>query len=74
MTIIELMIVVAVISILAVMVLPEFKQTIANSQIRGAAESIQNGLQIAKLEAIRRNTNVVFYFAYCNRHCLEHWL
>ncbi|MGB4811553.1 MAG: GspH/FimT family pseudopilin, partial [Methylophilaceae bacterium] len=60
MTLIELMIVVSILTILAVLVIPEFKQTVANSQIRGAAESIQSGLQLARLEAIRRNTIIKF--------------
>ncbi|MGJ7604745.1 pilus assembly FimT family protein [Variovorax sp. LT1R20] len=37
---------------------PSFAEWINNSQIRSTAESLQNGLQFARAEAIRRNTTV----------------
>lgn len=59
-TLVELMISVAVLAILASLALPEFKTWIANSRIRTAAETIRSGLQLARNEAVRRNTNVEF--------------
>ena len=59
-TLIELMIAVAIIAILASVALPSYRQMMANTQIRGAAESIQNGLQQARIEAIKRNARVKF--------------
>ena len=57
-SIIELMVVVAVIGLLVMAALPSFGRWIGNVQIRNAAESIQNGLRLAQLEAARRNGTV----------------
>lgn len=57
---IELIIAIAIISMLLAMGVPAFNLWIQNTQTRTAAESILNGLQIARLEAVRRNTNVRF--------------
>lgn len=59
-SIIELLIGIAIISLLMVMGAPSFNLWIQNTQVRTAAESIQNGLQIARTEAVRRNANVRF--------------
>lgn len=54
--------VVAIIVILLAFGLPSFKSWLQSSQIRNAAESIQNGLQLARAEAVRRNARVEFVF------------
>lgn len=59
-TLIELMIGIAIVSLLMVIGAPSFGLWIQNTQTRTAAESIQNGLQIARTEAVRRNMNVRF--------------
>lgn len=59
-TLVELMVVVAVLAALMSIGAPSFMEWIQNSRIRTAAESLQNGLQIARAEAVRRNTNVEF--------------
>lgn len=59
-TLIELMIGIVIVSLLMFIGAPSFSLWIQNTQIRTAAESIQNGLQIARAEAVRRNTNVRF--------------
>lgn len=59
-TLVELMVVVAVLAALMSVGAPSFMEWIQNSRIRSAAESLQNGLQIARAEAVRRNTNVEF--------------
>lgn len=59
-TLIELAIGLVVLAILLATALPSFSTWIQNSKIRTAAESIQNGLQLAKAEAVRRNTSVQF--------------
>lgn len=59
-SLVELMIGVAILAILAGLAMPNFQTWIQNSQIRNAAESITNGLQRARAEAVARNANVTF--------------
>ena len=65
-TLIELMIGITIVSLLMVIGVPSFGLWIQNTQTRTAAESIQNGLQIARTEAVRRNMNVRFSLADAN--------
>jgi type IV fimbrial biogenesis protein FimT len=57
-TLIELMIGLTIISCLLLVGMPSFTIWIQDLQIRGAAESIQSGLLLARSEAIRRNRPV----------------
>ncbi len=59
-SLIELMIGIVIVSLLMVMGVPSFNLWIQNTQTRSAAESILNGLQVARTEAVRRNTQVRF--------------
>lgn len=59
-TMIEMMIVVAILAIIASIAIPSFAVWIENTRIRTTAESIQNGMQKARTEALRRNTQVRF--------------
>ena len=59
-TLIELMIAITIIVLLVMLGLPSFSQWLANTKIRTAADSIQNGLRIARNEAVQRGTNVAF--------------
>lgn len=59
-SLLELMIAIAIGSVLLMLGIPSFKSWIQNTQTRTAAESILNGLQIARTEAVRRNTDVRF--------------
>jgi len=59
-TLIELMIGIAIMAILLTVGLPGFKVWMLNTQIRTATESMQNGLQLARAEAVRRNEQVNF--------------
>jgi type IV fimbrial biogenesis protein FimT len=52
--------VVVVLGILASMALPSFLNMLRNSEVRNAAESLRNGLQRARAEAVSRNANVQF--------------
>ena len=62
-TLIEVMIGLTVMAILMVMGLPSFTAWLQKGQIRTAAEAIQNGLTLARAEAVRRNTKVSFSMA-----------
>lgn len=59
-TLTEMMITVAILAILTVLGLPSFRQLLQNYQVRVAAESVANGLQRARAEAVARNAQVRF--------------
>lgn len=61
-SLIELLLGITITGILLVMGVPSFKSWIQNAQIRTATEAIQNGLEMARAEAVRRNTLVRFQF------------
>lgn len=59
-SLVELLISVTIMGILLAYAVPTYQSWTQNSQIRTAAESVQNGLQLARAEAARRNGNVSF--------------
>ena len=59
-TLIELVVVIAVMALLAVMTAPAIGSWIANARMRSVAESLQNTLRLAQQEAVRRNRQTVF--------------
>lgn len=59
-TLIELAVVVALVALLLAAVIPNASAWIRNTQIRNVTTSMQTGLQRARAEAMRRNTNVRF--------------
>ena len=59
-TLIELMVTVTLFALLLALAYPSFANFVRNAQIRTAAESVLNGLQLARAEAIRRNENIQF--------------
>ena len=61
-TLIELLIGMIIISLIMGFGAPNFSSWIQNAKIRTAAEATQNGLQLARAEAVRRNTKVRFQF------------
>lgn len=61
-TLVELMIGITILAILLGIAVPNFQTWFQNIQIRNAAESITNGLQRARAEAVTRNTTVRFQF------------
>lgn len=59
-TLIELMIAVAIFGLAILFAIPGITQWIQNSQIRTAAENIRNGIEYARMEAVRTNMPVEF--------------
>jgi type IV fimbrial biogenesis protein FimT len=59
-SIIEIMIGVSIVGILLALAAPSATAWIQNAQLRNAAESILRGVQQARIEALKRNTNVGF--------------
>lgn len=59
-TVIELVVALVVFASLLAVGLPMFSTWTQNSQVRTAAAAIQNGLQLAKAEAVRRNAQIRF--------------
>ena len=59
-TLVELMVGIAIFGLLSALAVPSYSAWIQNTQIRTAAESIVNGLQLARDEALRRNQSVDF--------------
>ena len=58
-TLIELMIVVTLLALMMMLAAPSISIWLQNLKVRNVGESIVNGLQLARMEAIRRNTRVV---------------
>lgn len=57
-TMIEVMVGIAIISMMLFFLIPSMGAWLQSSQIRNATESIQGALQLARAEAVRRNTPV----------------
>jgi len=53
-TIVELMVVVAVVAVIATFAIPGMRVFLANANIRGTAEEIRSGMELARSEALRR--------------------
>jgi len=61
-TLIEIAIAIVVLAILIALGAPSFGDWLQNQQTRAATEATLNGLQIARAEAVRRNSQVRFQF------------
>jgi type IV fimbrial biogenesis protein FimT len=59
-SLIEIVIALAVVGMLMVAGLPALSGMLANIRVRGAAEEVAGGLQLARAEAMKRNQNVTF--------------
>lgn len=63
MTLIELLIGFVIVGVLLALGVPSFSGWLQNAQLRNAAESIFNGLQLARASAVQRNKSVTFTMA-----------
>jgi type IV fimbrial biogenesis protein FimT len=59
-TLIEVLVAITIVGFALALGAPAFSIWMQNTQIRTVAESIQNGLQVARNEALRRNCRVEF--------------
>lgn len=58
---VELMVALSVLAIIMALAAPSVGRMIGNSQVRGVADALQNGLRLAQAEATRRHRVTVFY-------------
>lgn len=65
-SLIELMIAIVILGISIMLALPSYRTWLQNTQIRNVAESIHNGMQRMRAEAVSRNTNVSFVLGGAN--------
>lgn len=68
-TLLELIIVLAIMVILSVLSIPLFSTLINSHRISGTAENLAYALDLARTEAIKRNTNVYLSFATGDNWC-----
>lgn len=59
-SLIEMMIAIVIMALALAIAMPMYSIWMQNSHIRNATESIQNGIQRARAEAVARNTSVAF--------------
>nr|WP_301334587.1 GspH/FimT family pseudopilin [Variovorax dokdonensis] len=60
-TVVEIVVTLAVLGILMFAAMPMIGNWMANARIRSATQSLQNGLETARNEAVRRNESVTFW-------------
>lgn len=57
-TLVEMMVVIAILGILLTVVIPSFKSTLHNQRVKSASFELFTSLTLARSEAIKRNTDV----------------
>lgn len=65
-TLIEIVVTIAVMALIMMISIPNITSWLGNTHIRNVSDSLQNGLQIARAEAVRRNRPVSFWLVALN--------
>lgn len=60
-TLVELVVAIALMAILLATVIPDVRDWVRGLKVRNAAESLRNGLELARMEALKRNAAVTFW-------------
>jgi type IV fimbrial biogenesis protein FimT len=58
-TLVEVMIVIAIIGIIASLAVPSYRDMVESNRLKQAAESLKSDLQFARAEAIKKSSNVL---------------
>lgn len=72
-TIIELMITVALIAIVAAIGIPSFQDIVASNRVVSSINELHAGLRLARIEAVKRNDDVVFCSTSDSASCGGTW-
>lgn len=59
-SLVELLVAISIFGVLAAFAVPSYQTMVQNSQITTAKDSILTGMQLARAEAVKRNTNAQF--------------
>jgi type IV fimbrial biogenesis protein FimT len=59
-SLVELVVAIGIVGVLLALAAPSYRSWTQNTKIRGTTEAILNGIQLAKAEAVRRNTTLRF--------------
>ncbi|HVK51740.1 hypothetical protein D3C87_903290 [compost metagenome] len=65
-TLVELVVTIAVLALILFAAMPSIGSWLENTRIRNVADSLQNGLQLARGEAVRRNQSVSLWLVSLN--------
>lgn len=60
-TAIELMVVLVTFGVMAAVAMPQFSSWMTNLRVRNVAESVRHGMELARMEALKRNSSVSFW-------------
>ena len=72
-TIVELMITVALIAIIAAIGIPSYQDVVASNRVVTSINELHAGLRLARVEAVKRNADVVFCATSDSASCSGTW-